>query len=234
MFNFFPSKIPETIFLFTVIFLSAGCLGQQRRQPFLWQEEPPDIQDLTWEILDYQNKDQGKTIPQWVNFYLEGVNSSIEKIENLAEFQDYYVFIGTNTGTNFGALRQWNTAFSPELDFARLAAMRIEKRFLNAAITYPDDEYGGYFIALIRAASDAQWTGAVKKDDFWLYRSTFDAEDPGESRENYDFLILVAVEKNLLAEQIRHLLANVNSAEPLSRYQRNAVSRVQEKFFEGF
>jgi len=150
-----------SVFLLAGILLLSGCMSQQKRELLLREEEPGTIQDWNWIILDYRNRDRGEFIPDWVYYYYEG---NFSAIENLPGFRDKYVFISGNTGTNFNALLQWNEAFPTDLDFARLAAIRIEKRFLASAVTYPDDEYGSYFEALIRAASDAQWVGAQRED----------------------------------------------------------------------
>jgi len=214
--------------LLAVIVLS-GCAGQQNFP--LWQDEPLKVEMSSWEILDFDNKDNGGIIPDWVFFYLDG---NIASIENIRGYQNHYVFVGANKGTNYIALRQWRAAFSPGLDFARLAAIRIEKRFLKSAVTYPDDEYGGYFEAMIRAASDAQWEGVIRRQDFWLHRRIKGIDEETPDTEIYDFLILLIIEKDLMKQQVSTLLQNVRSPAPLSRYQRTAVSRVQENFFDGF
>ena len=224
-----------SLFLFLIAFFS-GCGVRQVRQPPLREEEQPIVRYLSWEILDYRNKDTGASIPAWVYYYLE---EDIHQIENLTEFRNHFTFITANSGNNFNALEQWLSAFSIELDFARLVAMRIENRFLNAAVLYPDDEYGSYYEALIRTASDAQWTGAVRVSDFWVQRSFVGLDnnqdnDLPEYWERYDFLILVSVEKNIMIPQIRTVLQDVRPTAQLSRDQRNAVNRVQEHFFDGF
>ena len=194
------------------------------------EEIPPE---LSWEILDYRDKASGGDIPLWLSYYLD---RGIPAVERLREFEAYYVFVSMNSGANLAALEQWNAGFSPDLDFARLAAARIEKRFFEAATAYPDDEYGSFFIALIRSASDALWEGAVRGSDFWLLRNYSDADADGAavSQESYDYFILVKVEKNRLVPQIRALLQNVQPEEPLSANQTAAVNRVRERFFEGF
>jgi hypothetical protein len=186
---------------------------------------------MSWEILDFQNKDREGVFPSWVSLYLTGGNRAVEE---LWAYQDYYVFISQNTGTNFNALEQWRAAFSADLDFARLAAVRIESRFLAAATSYPDYEYGGYFEALIRLASDAVWEGALRGDDFWLLRKFPEADGFMVRPEMFDFLILVMIEKESFASQISTLFQNVRPLSPLTRDQNAAVTRVQENFFEGF
>jgi len=222
------------ILLLFVIFL-AGCGSRQVRQPPLREEDPEIVRHISWELLDYRDKDNGSSIPVWVQYYLD---NNILHIEDFFDYSDHFVFIASNSGTNVNALQQWMNAFSAELDFPRLVAVRMENRFLNAAVLFPDDEYGSFFVALIRAASDAHWQGAVRAEDFWVYRSFVGFDNPEtelpETWERYEFLILVIVEKNILIPQIESILQNVQPSSALSRYQRNAVNRVIENFFDGF
>lgn len=198
-------------------------------------EELREDPGQTGEILDYQNMAAGGTIPVWVSLYLEGGNRAVE---NLEEYQNQYVFVSTNSGSNFSALEQWKLAFNADLDFARLAAVRIDKRLLNAAVNYPDNEYGSYYVALIRAASDAEWHGAVRDKDFWVLQSY--TETAGEEDElpvpaqMYCFLVLVKVDRELLDPQIRTLMRDIKPEAPLTKEQAAAINRIQERFFDGF
>ena len=208
-----------------------ACVSRGKPGPIVTTEEPKKEEILVWEILDYRDMASGGSIPIWLNSYLEGGVSAVEKLE---EFRNYYIFMGMNSGSNFNALEQWNEGFIPELDFARLAAVRIEKRLLAAVKTYPDDEYGSYYIALIRSASDALWNGAERESDFWLLRSFPDADDLAVSRESYDFFILVKIRKSFLITQVRKLFESVKPEVSLTTDQQSAVNLVQERFFEGF
>jgi hypothetical protein len=224
-------SLMSTLILFSALF-SSGCASSSREQRTAGRvEEIEDPRLASWEILDYQNKDEGGLIPPWVSSYLMGGNQAVEILQ---AYEGYYVFVSQNTGTNFSALEQWKTAFNPDLDFARLVAVRIEKHFLAAAQTYPDYEYGAYFEALIRLASDSVWVGASRDEDFWLLRMFPEADGFMVKPEMYDFLILVKIEKPLLASQIRTLFQNVQPLFPLSRDQNAAVQRVQERFFDEF
>lgn len=217
---------------FLALFLAA-CAGDPARQSEGGPETEEDARDEpVYRLTDYKTRTEGGGVPGWVEYYLEGNIAALEAPE---EYQDRYVFIARGRGTNFRALEQWARGFSVELDFARLVAMRIEKRFTQAASGFPDSVFGRYFEALIRAASDASWEGAVREDDFWLkgfYQET-DGNAAGGG-ESYDFVILVTVDKALLASQIQPLLFGVKPQEPMSRDQLAAVDRVRERFFEGF
>jgi hypothetical protein len=151
----------------------------------------------------------------------------------LPEFQDRYVFVSMNEGSNFSALEQWLEGFAPEQDFARLAAVRMEKRLLSAVNGFPDDEYGSYFETLIRAASDAVWEDARREDDIWVKRR-FISSTGDETPETWTFLILVAVKRDVLVPRINTLLKNTKPSQPLNHSQTNTVERVVEIFFDGF
>jgi hypothetical protein len=217
--------------LWLVLFLAA-CAGDPAGQSEGRAETEEEAgEEPVYRLTDYKTMAGGGGVPGWVEYYLDG---NIAALETLEEYQDRYVFIARSRGTNFRALEQWVRGFSVELDFARLAAVRIERRFTQAASGFPDTVFGRYFEALIRAASDASWEGAVKEDDFWLKGFYQGADGNAAGGESYDFLILVTVDKTLLASQIQPLLSGVKPQAPMSRDQLAAVDRVRERFFEGF
>ena len=189
-------------------------------------------------ITDYQNKSVDGNIPEWVELYL---NKDTGGIEALPAFESQYVFIARNEGDNFTALTHWANSFTPGLDFPRLAAARIEKRFSSQA-PIPDQEYGSFYEELIRTASDFRWTGAVKADNYWIRREyTIPNEDDilenkGSLRytETWEFLILVIINKTHFASQLESVFKNTKPLPPPNRDQNNAVNRVKERFFEGF
>jgi hypothetical protein len=185
-------------------------------------------------IQDYQDREQGGTIPEWVDRYLaEGLRG----VERLDAFRDRYVFISLNEGTNFKALSQWSAAFSPAQDFARLAAARIEARLTAAAVTpFPDDTFGPFFEAMIKTASDAQFPGAVKEADFWIQQESAEAEseDNGVIREVYDFLVLASIGRDQLESQISVIFTAARANLVLHRNQTAAINRLRDSFFDGF
>jgi len=180
-------------------------------------------------IADYKNKTQGGTIPVWVSLWLD---SGVYAVENLDAYRERYVFVARNEANNFNALGLWKDGFSAELDFPRLAAARIEKR-LASAVDDPDNSYGAFYETLIRAASDFNWTGAVRVDDFWTLRQ-FPAGEEGVPVENWEFLILVTIDKSLFVSQLDRIFQVINPNPPPSRDQRTTINRVRERFFEGF
>jgi hypothetical protein len=182
-----------------------------------------------YELINHQDGAAGKDIPPWVRLFLDQGTGAVEALE---AFENRYVFIGTNRGSNFKALTHWAEGFTAAQDFPRLAAVRIEQRLTRAASLYPDDEYGEFFETLVKNASDAEYAGAVKEASFWVFRRLY--EDPLPGREQYDFFVLVTIEKDLFQAQARELLNNVTTTVPPSRDQAAAINRVKETFFEDF
>jgi hypothetical protein len=220
------------IFVFFLSLFPAACVSEpgQPRESIIETEKDTGIKPV-YHLTDYKTRAEGGAFPAWVEYYLEGTIAAVEALE---EYEDRYVFIAQSRGTNFRALEQWVRGFSVEMDFARLAAVRIENRFTQAASGFPDTVFGGYFEDLIRAASDAAWEGAVREDDFWL-KGFYQGEDENaDGSESYDFMILVTVEKTLLASRIQSLLADVKPQVPVSRDQLAAFNRVRDRFFDGF
>jgi len=174
-------------------------------------------------ITDYKNKTRGGIIPEWVNIWLD---SGVYEVENQDAFRDRYVFVARNEANNFNALNLWKDGFSAELDFPRLAAVRIEERLLSS-VADPDQNYGAFYDSLIRAASDFPWTGAVREDDFWTLRQF-------EETENWEFLILVTIDRSLFASQLDIIFQMINPNPAPTRDQRTTINRVKERFLEGF
>jgi hypothetical protein len=230
---FLDSHIRISRFFISLILgvvLLSSCVNNSGGRAYELPKVPEETRSpRTFTIIDYKNKAAGEAIPEWVSLYL---NSGLREVEALRTYQGSYVFIHRNEGNNFNALQLWKDNFSVELDFPRLAAARIEARF-SASVPYPDDEYGAFYEALIRAASDASWTGATTEDDFWI-RKRYPASETEGEQENWEFLVLVTMEKSRFSSQLESIFENIKPIPPPDQYQIAAINRVKERFFERF
>jgi hypothetical protein len=222
---FFPAILGAVLFV--------SCAGIQGRQGGQIDSPPETIEIVdtpeSFIITDFRNYSGGGFIPEWVSRYLDG---GVREHEAMDEYQGFHVFVSRNEGTNFNALKLWTDGFSPELDFPRLAAARIEARF-GSSVPHPGNEYGAFYESLVRTASDFQWTGMWKEDDFWIRRQYPGGEEEDE-RETWEFLILVIIEKNLFASQLDTVFKDINPSPQPSKDQITAANRVKDRFFEGF
>ena len=193
-------------------------------------ETPEEIRALrAFDITDHKNRNTGLDIPEWANRFFEG---GIRAVRVMEANMNSYMFIARSEGNNFNALNLWNDGFNAELDFPRLAAARIDARF-SAGVHFPDTEYGAFYETLIRAVSDFRWTGMVKEDDFWIQRS-FSSNEDEPAREDWEFLILVTIEKTHFASQLNLIFQNINPDPPPTETQALAARRVIDRFFQGF
>ena len=181
-----------------------------------------------YNIIDFKDKSKGEEIPGWVSLWLTSGNRGLETEK---DFQGRFVFVYSNEGNNFRALELLNDNFAPRQDFPRLAAARIEARFSDG-VSYPDIEYGAFFEELIRAASDAAWTGAVRLDDFWVRKKYQPTEE--DETESWEFLILLTIEKSRFTSQLESVFEMIAPDPAPSELQIAAANRVKDHFFEGF
>jgi hypothetical protein len=196
------------------------------------QDAPAYLEETeTYEVVDHKTKAIGGNVPEWVSLYIE---KGLPGVEALEEFQDKYVFVGEDNGTNLNALRQWATGFTVNQEIARMVSNRVQAKFAGAAAGSPDAEYGRYFEDVVKATAEAQFSGARKENDFWLLKRYFRADRRTPDRETYDYYVLVTVDKDILEQQIDLVLDRARTGGPLTREQETAVDRVREAFYEGF
>ena len=220
--------------LIKAIFVS--CASGSKVQPLTPLEKPEVTQaPVPYFITDYKNRSNGGRVPIWINSFYE---SGVSGIEALDEYKNRFIFISRNEGKNFKALEHWEEGFSAKLDFPRLAAARIEERFVNNVL-FPDETYGSFYEAMVRATSDASWSGAAVEDSFWLRRRFMATQNEnGEivtrEEEKWEFIILVSMEKVLFNSQLDTLFRNIKPSPRPSRDQNAAANRVKDRFYEGF
>ncbi|QQO09247.1 hypothetical protein [Breznakiella homolactica] len=210
----------------------AGCASKPAEQTQTLPPAPEYVERTdTYQVIDHKTKAVGQDVPEWVTRY---ISDGVSGVEAMPQYNNKYVFIGEDSGTNLNALRQWSTGFTVAQDLSRMVSSRVQARFAGAAAGSPDDEYGRYFENVVKSASDATYSGARKETDFWLLKRYFKADGKTVDREVYDFYVLVSIDKDLLQRQINDILDGVNVDTPPTREQSTAIDRVKEAFYEGF
>ena len=231
--------------LLVVAFILTACAGQQGIIFIPEQTQEQQQADIdpfeSWEIIE-SSEGPGETgIPEWVRYYY---SNKLNGIETLEKYSGRYMFAGENQGENFNALNQWANGFSTVHDFPRLITARVERRLVSSAYLYPDDEYGQFFENFIKTVSDREYPEAVKEEVFWLKRNIIIHDEENEyndelsqteiTQEQYEFLILIGMDRDILQRQLREVMANVRTTIPPTREQAARVTRIQQNFFEGF
>jgi hypothetical protein len=185
----------------------------------------------TYTVIDHKTMVIDEDVPEWVTRY---ISDGVRGVEAMPLYQDAYVFVGEDKGRNLNALRQWSANFTVAQDLARMVSSRVQVRFATAATGSPDEAYGRYFESVIKNVSDASFSGARKENDFWLLKRYFEADGKTVNREEYEYYVLVSINKELLQRQINDILNRANADIALTGDQSDAVIRVKEVFYEGF
>jgi hypothetical protein len=210
-----------------------SCNTTSAKNPFLI--ELPQLDTNTrapFQIVGHQTSNSGEDIPDWVALYLtEGVSG----VESLPEYENRYIFIAINSGTNFKALNYWVSGFTLNQDFSQLVAMRVLSRFIEDSQRNPDHDYSTYFEAAVKTTADASFSDTHKEADFWLLKR-FDENENNttESREVYDFYILISIAKPQLQVQLNQIFLKAVENISMTRDQSSAMNRFWGNFYEGF
>jgi hypothetical protein len=184
-----------------------------------------------YKVIEHKNMLIGQDMPEWVTRYIA---DGVRGVEAMPIYKDVYVFIGEDKGSNLNALKQWVSGFSVAQDLARMVSFRVQMRFANAATGNPDDEYGRYFENVVKTVSDTSISGARKENDFWILKSIFKDDGKTVDREEYEYFVLVSVDKNLLQRQIDAVLDQAVADAAPTRDEVIAIERVKTIFYEGF
>ncbi|MDR2784203.1 MAG: hypothetical protein LBB48_10295 [Treponema sp.] len=186
---------------------------------------PPPIQTVS--VVSQKSN----VFPGWVQAYLTG---GLRGVERLSAYRTAYVFIKEIKGNNDTAITQWALHFSVERELPRMVAARVQNRLERNVKTYPDYEYGVFFENAIKVFSNARYERAVKLDDFWFERLISVENGVEVNRREFLFLIMVAIEKNTLVDQINAIFPTIPLVPEPTRAQLNAISHVKSAFFTGF
>jgi hypothetical protein len=170
-------------------------------------------------------------MPEWVGRYAD---AGFAGVETLPEFEGRYVFVSRQTGNSLDPLLLWAAGFSIERDFPRLVSARIQARFILGGNENPGDEYGRYFEAVVKNASDSTFEGASLEGSFWIKKRIFTDDGLSPMGEVYEYLIMTSISREILRGQIDMLLTTTRTNETPSREQATASMRLRLNFYEGF
>ena len=219
-------------FLISIVFFSCAWQNNASFIPVAdFSVYDPQNVINTVNITSTMNSDTDGSIPQWLSAFIE---NGVKEIEELPDYNDKYVFVGINRGTNFTALTRWAENFSTAQDLALLAADRIEKRMILNSTLYPDNEYGRFFEAMIIAASNNEYRGAVKEDTYWYATNPENGSGENSGSEIYYFFVFITIDRSIMKDIVMNMMTLANTVTTPTASQNAAINRLRQNFFEGF
>jgi hypothetical protein len=207
-------------------FLITACSSAQERSVDLGPAPAYQEKNSITEIIDFEND-----MPQWAIRYID---DGLAGIEALPEYADSYAFVDRQLGSSLEPLRLWTAGFSVERDFPRLVSARIQERFIAGSKGNPVDEYGRYFEAVVKTASDTAFEGASRQGSFWIKKRIFGDDGISPVEDVYEYLIMTLIDKETLRQQINALLLTTRPDKPPTRDQSAAAMRLRLNFYDGF
>jgi len=92
--------------------------------------------------------------------------------------------------------------------------------------------------------SNGEFLAAVKEQTFWLMRKIVSGEEtdgdintqpnPDTVQEQYEFFVLISIDKGTLQKQIQGIMTNIKTKIPPTKNQAAAIAKIKKTFFEGF
>jgi hypothetical protein len=129
-------------------------------------------------------------------------------------------------------VKAWTRSFTAATEVARMVQTRVMNKFAGAQVG-DKDMVETYMEEVAKILAVAEYAGARKKDDFWIYRQYYD--DNGKPDEkSYTYYMLYTVPKEQIDAAIdRALDAQSQQQKPKTEEEQAARERVKELFSEG-
>ena len=218
----------------TAMVVFNSCRNTQRETMLQPVEQPSSLsveEQLSYRITDYRGRDNNEEFPIWVSLYNNG---GVALLESLDENRNTYIFISENSSDNFNALQQWLSGFRLSHHFTWQVTSRIQARFERDSHTFPAQDFGAFFEVAIKSAMNVVYRDAVREADFWLKRQYLEEDGVTVEREVYEFLVMMSIDRNILRQEINHILINAQSVTEQTREQAALIQRFIENFHIGF
>ncbi|MBR5866298.1 MAG: hypothetical protein IKZ04_00150 [Spirochaetaceae bacterium] len=198
------TRIKTVVFvLLALSMVFAGCASNK-------EPEPKELQSsVKTEVLEHKGTALGiNELPVWVETY---VSTGVTGLEKLSDYQGSYCFVGEETGTNLDAVQTWAATFDVSREIAAAVASRVDSLFTGAASGSPDGDYGTYFENIVKASSNANYSGARKINDWWILIRRYDPDAKKRYTDEYRVFVLYTIEKDILDDQILNMIDKVAS-----------------------
>ena len=193
------------IVLVAIGLLFVGC----KTKPTPEQEQALKVEPQVYppKVIEHKLTALGGDVPEWVFQYANG-----EDFERMREYDDFYVFIFEQTGKDLEGVKAWTRSFSAATEVARMVSTRVMNKFAGAQVG-DKDMVETYMEEVAKILAVAEYAGARKKDDFFLFYTV--------PQEQID----AAIQRSLDAQS--------NKDKPKTEEEQVARDRVKELFSDG-
>jgi hypothetical protein len=201
-----------------------GCASQPKQQELAGlAREGSALHPST--AIEHKNSTVGEAIPQWVLMERDAV-------EQLPEYEGYSIFLFLKDGPDLESLTAWSRSFAASSEIAQEVIARGRDKFTGA----PYENKGkviSYAEEAAKIVEVAEYAGALKRDDFWVYMQLY--TDKGKPASKiYRCLLLYTVPREQIAAAMQRAFREQDlKGTAMSPDEQAARDWVKALFLEG-
>lgn len=201
---------------------AAACASAPEAEP----ERAPIPEPTTRrpEMLDHRNFKWGTPVPDWVTM-------EIDELEQMGQFQDYYVFrFESPRAQSLQGAELWTQQFTAQSAIAQEVENRVQTRFAGAAAGGLD-LVETYMEQVVASISDTTVSGYRRARDYWV-RMRYYEPDGAVDEDAYTYVVMYTIPRETLDRMVRDALDR-NDGSVESDEERTVRDRVKEAFERG-
>ena len=173
-------------------------------------------------VIEHKMTAFGGNVPEWVFM-------SQMELETQEDYEDSYVFVMDNVGQSLDGVKSWASSFDGPKEVARMVSTRVKNKFVGAQVG-DKDMVESYMEEVVKLVSEAEFSGARKKADFWTYLQYYN-DDGTPDEKRYRYLFLYVVPKAMVDLAIEKAMEDAGLNEkPKTEEEKTARDRVKDLF----
>ena len=178
-------------------------------------------------VIEHKLTALGGEVSEWIFQYANG-----EDLEDKREYRDNYVFVFEQTGRDLEGVKAWTRSFAAATEVAWMVSTRVINKFAGAQVG-DKDMVETYLEEVAKILAVAEYAGARKQDDFWIYRQFYD-DNGNPTRKEYTYYMFYTVPEEQIDAAIQRALdAQSDRDQPRTEEEQTARDRVKELFSDG-
>ena len=212
--------------LLGLVILFIGCATAPAPEEDSGEEAEVVIQPQVYppQVIEHKNTAFGGTVPEWV--FVEPA-----ELEQQETYQEDYVFKFDTTGKDLDGIKAWASSFEAPKEVSRMVSTRVKNKFAGAQVG-DKDMIETYMEEVVKVLSEAEFAGARKAGDFWVYQQYFN-DDGTPDKKQYRYLYLYVVPKSMVDDAIERSLEEMGAkSKPKTEEEKTARDRVKQLFDE--
>lgn len=177
------------------------------------------------EVLEHKGSALGlNELPVWVETY---ILTGITGLEELPDYTGDYCFVAETSANDVNAAQAWVNGFDMPQTIARNVSTRVDGVFSGAATGSAEGAYGTYFENVVKAATEIEYSGAKKENDWWVLTRRYDTDIKSKYKDEYRAYVLYTIPRDLLDQQVLTVIDRVAQESSVDAGQEAAIDKVK-------